>query len=102
VPYTLRYHPRVADHDLPKIPTETQRRIARLIEERLATTPERYGAPLKGSLRGYWKLRAGDYRVVFKVGGNDVWILAIVQTKPSLLTHGRPRPQTAREAESRG
>ncbi len=33
MPYTLRYHPRVADHDLPKIPTETQRRIARLIEE---------------------------------------------------------------------
>jgi mRNA interferase RelE/StbE len=81
VGYTLRYHPRVADHDLPKIPAQTRRRIARAIESRLATSPERFGAPLTGSLHGYWKLRVGDYRVVFKVATRDVWILAIVHRK---------------------
>ena len=79
--YTLRYHPRVADQDLPKIPTETRRRIARQIEARLGTSPEHFGAPLKGSLHGYWKLRVGDYRVVFKVDGNSVWILAVLHRK---------------------
>jgi mRNA interferase RelE/StbE len=71
----------VVDHDLRKIPVETRKRIAAIIVERLATNPERFGAPLKGSLRGSWKLRAGDYRIVFKVGGSDVWILAVVHRK---------------------
>ena len=79
--YTLRYHPRVADQDLEKIPTATRRRIARSIETRLATTPEHYGAPLAGSLHGYWKLRVGDYRVVFRVSADEVWILAVVHRK---------------------
>ena len=79
--YTLRYHPRVADQDLPKISTENRRRIARMIEARLSTSPERFGAPLSGSLRGYWKLRVGDYRVVFKVGEGEVWILAVLHRK---------------------
>jgi mRNA interferase RelE/StbE len=81
VPYTLRYHPRVADQDLPKISAETRKRIARLIDTRLRTSPERFGAPLRGSLRGYWKLRVGDYRVVFKIDPGKVWILAIVHRR---------------------
>lgn len=45
------------------------------------TSPERYGAPLRGSLKGYWKLRVGDYRVVFKVVGTEVWVLTILHRK---------------------
>lgn len=75
--YGLRYHPRVRADDLARIPAETRRRIARVTEARLTTTPQRFGAPLSGSLRGYWKLRVGDYRVVFKVAGREVWILAV-------------------------
>jgi mRNA interferase RelE/StbE len=48
----------------------------------LTTAPERYGVPLTGSLRGYWKLRVGDYRVVFKIiSAADVLILAILHRK---------------------
>ena len=79
--YALRYHPKVADQDLARIPPRTRSRIARQIEARLATEPERYGVPLSGSLRGYRKLRVGDYRVVFTSGKTDVWILAIVHRK---------------------
>ena len=79
--FSLRYHPRVADQDLKTIPAETRRRIAKSIESRLTTAPERYGVPLTGSLRGNWKLRVGDYRVVFKMGGPDVFILAILHRK---------------------
>lgn len=80
MPYTLRYHPRVTD-DLPKIPVEARKRIARMIETRLTTSPERFGVPLKGSLRGYWKLRVGDYRVVFKIGDAEVWILVLLHRR---------------------
>ena len=71
----------MADQDLPKIAAGARKRIALRVEERLGTTPERFGEPLSGSLRGYWKLRVGDYRVVFKVGAGEVWILAIVHRK---------------------
>jgi len=81
VSYTLRYHPAVRDDDLPKISAEARRRIGRLIQARLGTDPARFGAPLTRSLRGYWKLRVGDYRVVFKVAGRDVWILAVVHRR---------------------
>ena len=79
--YTLRYHPEVARNDLPEIPTNLKQRIARSIESRLTESPERYGTPLRGSLKGYWKLRVGDYRVVFKIVGSDVWILTILHRK---------------------
>ena len=81
MPYTLYYHPRVAEDDLPDIPVNLRQRLARSIETRLTTSPERYGMPLKGSLKGYWKLRVGDYRVVFKIVGSEVWILTILHRK---------------------
>ncbi len=71
----------MADDDLPKIPAAARDRIAPLIEERLTMSPGRFGSPLKGSLRGYWKLRVGDYRVVFRVNKTDVWILAVIHRK---------------------
>ena len=81
MPYTLRYHPRVAEDDLPDIPVNLRRRLARSIETRLATSPERYGVPLRGSLGGYWKLRVGDYRVVFKIVRSEVWIMTILHRR---------------------
>lgn len=71
----------MTEDDLPDIPANLRRRLARSIESRLTTGPARYGTPLKGSLKGYRKLRVGDYRVVFKIVGSEVWILAILHRK---------------------
>jgi len=89
VPYTLRYHPAVRTDDLPKISSEARRRIGRLIEARLGTEPARFGTPLGGSLRGYWKLRVGDYWVVFKVVSRDVWILAVLHRRDAYVRASR-------------
>lgn len=32
-------------------------------------------------LRGYWKLSVGDYRVVFKIVDEEVWVLGIIHRK---------------------
>lgn len=79
--FALRYHPAVRDEDLPLIDKKTRVRIRKAIEERLQTAPHEYGAPLRKSLKGYWKLRVGDYRIVFKVIEAEVWILAIRHRK---------------------
>lgn len=78
--YRLVYHPAIAE-DLPQVPANMRARIARAIETRLTEAPDHYGSPLRGTLRGYWKLRAGGYRVVYRVVGDEVHILAIRHRK---------------------
>ena len=74
--YTLVYHPEVKTKDVPKLNRDIAKRIQRAVENRLAVEPQRYGEPLRRTLKGYWKLRVGDYRVVFKIVRNEVWIFA--------------------------
>jgi mRNA interferase RelE/StbE len=81
VPFTVKYHPDVKEVDLPRINVKMRERIRRAIESRLMTAPQEYGLPLRKSLRGYWKLRVGDYRVVFKIEGEIVYILGIRHRK---------------------
>jgi mRNA interferase RelE/StbE len=79
--FALHYHPAVRIEDLPLIDGKTKDRIRKAIEERLQTAPHDYGEPLRKSLKGYWKLRVGDYRVVFKLLESEVWILGIRHRK---------------------
>ena len=79
--YKLKYHPDVKRTDLPKIDGKNRKMIKRAIEERLATRPETYGKPLQRTLKGYWKLRVGDYRVVFKVSNGSILIFGIIHRK---------------------
>ena len=81
MPFTLVYHPEVKKQDIPGLNRDISKRIQRAIESRLTTEPERYGEPLRRTLKGYWKLRVGDYRVVFKVVKTEVWIFAIINRR---------------------
>jgi len=77
----FKYHPDVKRSDLPKIDVKNRDMIKRAIEDRLATQPETYGKPLRKTLKGYWKLRVGDYRIVFKVSSNSILIFGIIHRK---------------------
>ncbi|MEW6570760.1 MAG: type II toxin-antitoxin system RelE/ParE family toxin [Nitrospirota bacterium] len=79
--FELRYHLDVRDVDIPQLNETLKKRIKKAIEERLSISPHQYGEPLRKTLKGYWKLRVGDYRVVYKVEGNEVWIFAIINRK---------------------
>jgi mRNA interferase RelE/StbE len=79
--FNLIYHANVKKVDLPKIDMKDRSMIKRAIEERLATRPEVFGKPLQRTLKGYWRLRVGEYRVVFKIVENNILILGIVHRK---------------------
>lgn len=79
--YKLKYHSDVKTSDLPNIDAKNRGMIKRAIEDRLATQPEAYGKPLQRTLKGYWKLRIGDYRVVFKVSHDSIYIFGIIHRK---------------------
>lgn len=78
--YRLAYHPAVRS-DVEGITASMRRRIQRAIETRLTDAPDRYGEPLAGTLKGFRKLRVGDYRVVFAVVTDEVRIMAIVHRR---------------------
>ena len=81
MPYQLRYHPDVKAKDIPKLNKNLQKRIRIAIEKRLLSAPEKYSEPLRRTLKGYRKLRVGDYRIVLKIQGTRILILGICHRK---------------------
>jgi mRNA interferase RelE/StbE len=79
--FRIRYHPAVKTEDIPALPKTARGRIRKAIEERLMVAPQDYGQPLRRSLKGYWKLRVGDYRVVYRIGKRSVIVLGIMHRK---------------------
>lgn len=73
--FSLLYHPEVIKRDIPKLNSDMRKRIKRAIETRLLAAPQEYGEPLRKTLKNYWKLRVGDYRIVFRVADNEILIL---------------------------
>lgn len=86
--FRILYHPEVKA-DVSRINKKLRSRIKKAIETRLMTSPQRYGEPLRKTLKGYWKLRVGDYRIVFRVSGNDIKIFAIIHRKTIYETIGK-------------
>jgi mRNA interferase RelE/StbE len=78
--YSILYHPEV-EEDILLLDNKHRKIIARAIETRLTTEPQKYGKPLRSSLKGYWKLRVGDIRIIFKIEKKEVQILGIVNRK---------------------
>ena len=68
------YDPLVVTEDLPGLDKKTLLDIKRVIEHKMTTQPDVYGKPLRGPLRGYWSLRAGDYRVAYHIQGRVVHV----------------------------
>ena len=91
--YTIRYHHLVKREDLPRLDSAAKARIKKAIETRLMVAPEEYGEPLRRTLKGYWKLRVGDYRVVFKIEGKEITVFGIRHRREvhELMTEGRAK-----------
>ena len=87
--FELRYHPDVKTVDIPLLDGRLRSRIKKAIEMRLTEAPHLYGEPLRKTLSGYWKLRVGDFRVIFRIKGKEVWILGVIHRKKVYEMIGR-------------
>ena len=64
--------------DLEKLPTTIKLRVAAIVE-RLERWPEVSGAkPLRGEWKGYYRIRTGDWRVLFRVVAPNVLVVRIM------------------------
>jgi mRNA interferase RelE/StbE len=77
VPFEIKYHPDIKNKDILKFDSVVKERVKKAIETKLLKTPHNYGEPLRRTLKGYWKLRVGDYRVIFRVYEERIFILGI-------------------------
>lgn len=77
VMFHVIYHEQVVKSDIPRLTLSWKNKIKNAIEKKLTTNPEVFGKPLRQSLRGYRKLRVGDYRIVFRIEGVLVKVVLI-------------------------
>ena len=70
---------RDAARDLRKLGKPAQHEILRYLRTRIATAedPRRFGRALTRDLKGLWRYRVGDYRIVAKIE-DDCFIVLVV------------------------
>ena len=68
----------VLKKDFKKIDTTGQQRIIKTIRKKLTIKPKEFGKPLVGDLKGYWKLRIGEYRVIYEIEEEKVLVYVIL------------------------
>lgn len=51
--------------------------IKKAIEEKIAIDPLKFGVPLRRNLSGLFKLRVGNYRVIYQVKKTEVVVLIV-------------------------
>jgi mRNA interferase RelE/StbE len=70
---------RDAARDLRKLDMPGQRRILRYLRERIATDedPRRFGHALTGDLKGLWRYRVRDYRIVASIADERFVVLVV-------------------------
>lgn len=78
--FTVRFHPEAA-REIESLQPTVKKRLKTAITERLMTKPEVYGKPLRATLKGYWKLRVGDCRIVYAFQGSEWFIYAVRHRK---------------------
>jgi mRNA interferase RelE/StbE len=75
------YHPDVLKVDLPHLEKTELQRVKNAIEKKLAVDPLLYGLPLRNVLKRYWKIRVGDYRIVYTITGKTLQIIIIAHRR---------------------
>jgi mRNA interferase RelE/StbE len=70
---------RAAARDLRKLGADAERLILRYLRQRIAPSddPRRFGHALTGDLKGLWRYRVGDYRIVASIE-DELFVVLVV------------------------
>jgi len=70
---------RAAARDLRKLGADAERAILRYLRQRIAGSgdPRRFGHALTGDLKGLWRYRVGDYRIVASIEDQRFVVLVV-------------------------
>lgn len=79
--FEIVYHPKVLHQDIVRLDKRELGRVRDVMETKLGTRPGLYGMRLRGELEEYWKIRVGDFRIVYKLEKQNIFVLAIRNRK---------------------
>jgi len=79
--YRIQYSDRTRSVEIPKLDPGVRLIIVQAIELKLMTAPEAFGKPLRHTLRLLRTLRVGDWRVVYQLSGEIVYVVTIRHRK---------------------
>lgn len=75
--WKVKIHRLVISEDFKSIAHSEQKIIINNIHKKLSIGPFEYGKPLGGELKGYWRLRIGDYRAIYKIRKDIIEVLVV-------------------------
>lgn len=76
--WTIEYS-ESATKSLQKLDRSLAKRVVNYMEQRIAVLPDPRlsGKPLSGAMKGLWRYRVGDYRIICRIEDRQVIILII-------------------------
>ena len=75
--WQVEIHPLVWKEDFARLDPQARLQITKALRKKLTTAPSEFGKPLGGPLAGYWRLRVGEYRVIYRVEQQRLMVLVI-------------------------
>jgi len=75
--WKISVHRLVWEEDFAKMDKSVQNTILRTIYKKLSIDPQGYGEPLRRGLKGFWKLKISDYRVIYAIEKQEVKVLVL-------------------------
>jgi mRNA-degrading endonuclease RelE of RelBE toxin-antitoxin system len=78
--YKVYFHKKVSG-DLLGVGKRDLDLIRKVIDEKIAIDPVLFGKNLSNNLKNYKSLRISKYRIIYKVEGNKIFILAVGHRK---------------------
>lgn len=79
--FEITYHPKIKAVDIPRLGSFMSKQILSVVYKKLGLYPAIYGLALRSPLKGLWKLRVGNYRVIYEVLNKKVIVQVIGHRK---------------------
>jgi len=75
--FEIKYHSKVLE-DIKKIDKTILSLIKKSIEKKLSSNPEKFGKPLRNTLKNLYSLRISNYRVIYQIKNKQLIVLIIM------------------------
>lgn len=75
--YQITYH-HLTKVDLKQLAKTEQKKILKAILKKLTAQPESFGKPLLKELKGFYRLRVGHYRVIYRIEKKVVVVFVLL------------------------
>ena len=79
--YRIIYEEAVIREDFPRLGGSVRQQIIKDVGKKLSIAPNQFGRPLGDVLKGYRRLRVGDYRVIYRVENTSVLVVMVIHRR---------------------